>query len=299
VPDQIAFIQATSPIIDVSALASAVQMVDVGEADVAFSVVASHAFLWRKSGDRLVGVNHDPSTRPRRQDREPEFRETGSFYVMRVEGFVAAKHRFFGLVKPVLTTAFAGFEIDEPSDLEIARNLVASLDEASVQLLDEIKVLVTDFDGVHTDDTAYVDQFGNESVRVSRSDGLGISRLVNSGIKFLILSRESNPVVKARARKLNVECISGSRDKASALQQWLRGHGVHERECAYVGNDLNDLECLNLVGLRMAPSTSHDEVIKVADFVLSANPGDGLVREACEFVLKLNDEFRKREERSD
>ena len=86
-------------------------------------------------------------------------------------------------------------------------------------------MLITDFDGVHTDDAAYVDQNGRESVRVSRSDGLGIERLRQAGVAMLIVSKETNPVVRARAAKLGVEVLNGVEHKAEVVRDWLAARG--------------------------------------------------------------------------
>ena len=109
----------------------------------------------------------------------------------------------------------------------------------------DVDAVVTDFDGVHTDDTVLTDADGRESVRVSRSDGMGIARLRRAGIPVLILSTETNPVVGARARKLRVDVRQGVDDKAAALLRvGRRRSGIPLSRIAYLGNDINDLACL-------------------------------------------------------
>jgi len=284
-PSTLVFIQATSPVLDCQALERAIQIVESGQADVAFSAVVSHSFIWKFEGGQIVGVNHDSQKRERRQDRETEFRETGAFYVLNVTGFRNSKHRFFGRVLPVTTSFMSSFEIDEPEDLIWANRIS---DRLVPQGVGRIQAFVTDFDGVHTDDTALVSQDGVEFVQVSRSDGLGVNLLRESGIRMLILSREKNPVVQARARKLGVECIAGCDHKLEALLEWLTAEGIAPSQCAYVGNDLNDLECMRAVGLAMAPQSSPPEVLRSASVKLSHAPGVGLVREACGIVLEMN-----------
>ncbi len=94
-----AFVQATSPFIDVAALDQAVQLVRSRRRDSVFSAVETYGFLWAKSASAAAeAVNHDADHRPRRQDREPHYLETGAFYVVRAAGFRAAGHRFFGSV---------------------------------------------------------------------------------------------------------------------------------------------------------------------------------------------------------
>ncbi len=96
--DVVVLLQPTSPFIDSSDLDAAIERVLRHECDSVFSAVESWGFLWRHAAGRGMGVNHDPAVRPRRQDREPQFLETGAFYVMDADGFARAGHRFFGTV---------------------------------------------------------------------------------------------------------------------------------------------------------------------------------------------------------
>ena len=114
----------------------------------------------------------------------------------------------------------AAVEIDALAELRVA-DAIASVIQPAVGVVDEpmdVDAVITDFDGVHTDDAATVDEHGLESVRVSRSDGLGVASGGRLGIPFVIISTEVNPVVSARARKLGVEVLQGVQDKRTAVQ---------------------------------------------------------------------------------
>jgi N-acylneuraminate cytidylyltransferase len=145
--------------------------------------------------------------------------------------------------------------------------------------------VITDFDGVHTADTAYLDETGRESVRVSRSDGLGVGRLRAAGIPMLIVSKERNPVVTARARKLGVEVLQGVDDKAPAVRSWLAQHEIAPHRAAYLGNDVNDLEAMRVVGWPVAVRDARPEVLAAARLTLSKAGGQGAVRELCDLVV--------------
>lgn len=121
-------VQCTSPFLTASEIADCVAAVEAG-ADGAFTAAPSHGFLWQRddAGD-AVGVNHDKATRPRRQDRTPEFLETGAVYAMRADGFRRSGHRFFGRTVLIETDPARVLEIDEPDDLERARLLAPVLD---------------------------------------------------------------------------------------------------------------------------------------------------------------------------
>lgn len=281
--DLLVFCQATSPFIESKDLRQAITGVSRGEADVVFSATESHAFLWRKTDEGMEGINHDKTFRLRRQDMDPEYRETGAFYVMKTQGFVESKHRFFGKVACQVTDSRFAIDIDEPADLDLARMLAKN--EKAIPDLSRIKALVTDFDGVHTNNLASVNQEGIESVSVNRSDGLGISVLKNSSIKFLILSKEKNPVVTARAQKLAVESIQGIDNKPLALTEWVKQNNLSFNEIAYVGNDINDIEVMKLCGISIAVADSYPEVTEIADWVLKNNGGQGAIREITDALL--------------
>jgi YrbI family 3-deoxy-D-manno-octulosonate 8-phosphate phosphatase len=282
-PEILVFLQATSPFLDSAALARAVDRVAAGTEDVVFSAFETYAFLWRNGEQGAEGVNHDASFRPRRQDREPHYQETGAFYVLRVPGFLEARHRFFGRVGIEEVPEGSAIEIDTPAELATARALAPLLD-ARPQTVD-VDALVMDFDGVHTDDRVLVSSAGEESVRVSRGDGMGIGMLRESGLPMLILSKERNPVVAARGAKLGVEVRQGIDEKLPALREWAAAQGIPLGRIAYVGNDINDVACLRAVGWPIVVPDAHAGVMPEARLVLTQPGGRGALRELAELIL--------------
>ncbi|MBA8991364.1 N-acylneuraminate cytidylyltransferase [Curtobacterium pusillum] len=126
----VVFLQATSPFIDPADLDAAVARVRDGHADSVFAAAPSHAFLWRIGDDGAArAVNHDAAVRPRRQDREPEYRETGAFYVFRTDAFRQHRHRFHGRVELALVDARGAIDIDDASDLALASALAPRLEQ--------------------------------------------------------------------------------------------------------------------------------------------------------------------------
>ena len=292
------FIQATSPFIDPADLDAAIDRVASGERDVVFSAAPTHVFLWRvdAGSDRAVGVNHDAAHRPRRQDRQPEFAETGAFYVFGTEAFRRAGHRFFGRIGIQPVPPDHAIEIDDSGDLERARALAPHLDRVlaasafpyrtgSRHPHIDVDALVTDFDGVHTDDSASVDELGRESVQVSRADGAGIARLRAAGVPVLILSAEANPVVGRRADKLGVECRQGVADKGAALREWAADRGIALDRIAYLGNDRGDLPALALAGWPVVVPDAAPAARAAARHVLIRRGGHGAVRELADLIL--------------
>jgi YrbI family 3-deoxy-D-manno-octulosonate 8-phosphate phosphatase len=295
----VVFIQATSPFIDPASLDEAVARVEA-DADVVFSAIQTHAFLWRVGETGATGVNHDHSFRSRRQDRDAQFQETGAFYVMRADGFRAAGYRFFGTVGVVVVDERHAIEIDTVDQLAVSSVLARAFDpDAAVDLpapalpgptAIDVDAVVTDFDGVHTDDRVLVSEDGTEFITANRSDGMGVRLLREAGVPMLILSTEVNPVVSARARKLDVDVRHGLTDKASALVEWVEQRGLDLARVAYVGNDVNDLACLDLVGWPIAVADAHPLVIAAARVVLTRRGGDGAVRELAELAMPTDKE---------
>ncbi|UZD61546.1 acylneuraminate cytidylyltransferase [Brevibacterium sp. JSBI002] len=278
------FMQCTSPFIDSASIENAVRTVRADDADVVFSAVEDHSFLWRLDDDtQAVAVGHEASFRPRRQDRAKHFNETGAFYVMRTSGLIEHEHRFFGRIGIEEVPPEHAREIDDMSDLTLVRAIAASQTQETAQVID-VDALVTDFDGVHTDDGAYVDEDGNEQVRVHRGDGMGISRLVKSGVPVMILSKERNPVVTRRAEKLRVDVAQGIDNKASILDAWITANDLDPARVAYVGNDINDLEAFDVVGWPIAVADAHPRVLAAARVILDRPGGRGAVREVCDLI---------------
>jgi YrbI family 3-deoxy-D-manno-octulosonate 8-phosphate phosphatase len=287
-PDVVAFVQCTSPFVDSKALADAVDRVSAGEIDVAFAAAPTYEFLWSvEPDDRLglaKGINHDAAVRLRRQDRQPDWRETGAFYVMDTDGFRAAGHRFFGRVAVAPVPERTSIEIDTTEHIEVARALSRERRDEGAEL-SGVVALVTDFDGVHTDDRATVGEDGAEFVVVSRADGHGIKLLREAGVPVLILSTETNSVVARRAAKLGVDCIHGVDDKVGELRRWLAEHDLDPAHTAYIGNDVQDLATMEFVGCPIAVCDGHPSVIERAAYVTRRPGGRGAVREVAELIL--------------
>lgn len=120
-PDLIVFLQCTSPLTLAADIDGTVQALLSEHANTALAVTPFHYFLWQQAenGD-AVGVNHDKRVRLLRQQRAPQYRETGAIYVMQTNGFLQTKHRFFGKTALYVMPAERCLEIDEPFDLQMA-----------------------------------------------------------------------------------------------------------------------------------------------------------------------------------
>ena len=156
----VVLVQCTSPFLTSGEIDEVVSAVADHDADSAFTAAPFHGFLWRQA-DSAIGVNHDPSYRPRRQDRPEDLLETGAAYAMDAVGFRRHGSRFFGRTVAVRTDPARVLEIDEPADLERARALASLLDAPpETPTRADIDAVVLDFDGTQTDDRVWVSGTG-------------------------------------------------------------------------------------------------------------------------------------------
>jgi YrbI family 3-deoxy-D-manno-octulosonate 8-phosphate phosphatase len=149
-----------------------------------------------------------------------------------------------------------------------------------------LRLMVFDFDGVFTDNMVYVFEDGREAVCCSRSDGIGLRRLESAGVELMIVSTEVNPVVSFRAAKLKIACMQGVEDKLTALTRLTGERGIDLSMVGFVGNDINDRQCLARVGLPVVVADSHPEVLQLAYYRTVAVGGRGAVREICDLVAE-------------
>ena len=151
--------------------------------------------------------------------------------------------------------------------------------------LNNIKLLVYDFDGVMTDNKVYIDQEGNEMVQVNRADGLGVSEIKKLGIKQIIISTEKNSVVSKRAKKLKIDCLQGINNKMKTLNNYCKDNNYTLNNVGYVGNDINDLDVMKSSGWTWCPADAHEDIKKISDHIFSNNGGDGVIRELFDLII--------------
>lgn len=150
----------------------------------------------------------------------------------------------------------------------------------------DIDALIFDFDGVFTDNKVILSETGEESVVCSRGDGLllEIFRDLYSDIPLMVISKETNIVVTKRCAKLKLTCLHGIDDKLSVLTQWCKDNGKSLDNIIYLGNDLNDLDCMRAVHCGVAVNDSYTEILDIANIILKSTGGNGAVRELLEAV---------------
>lgn len=146
----------------------------------------------------------------------------------------------------------------------------------------DIHLIVYDFDGVFTDNKVLVFEDGKEAVFCNRADGWAVQKIKELGIPQIILSSEQNRVVRSRAKKLGLPVINNSRNKGLDLIRYCKRNKYRLKNVVYLGNDVNDLEAMRLVGHPVATQDAHCEIKKNAEVVLKTKGGEGVVRELFE-----------------
>ena len=152
------------------------------------------------------------------------------------------------------------------------------------------KYIIFDFDGVFTDNFVYLNERGEESVRCSKADSLGLNLFTaflnenGLSIKMLVLSSERNSVVTKRCEKLGLPVFSGVIDKKKFILEQFSASCFEDM--LYVGNDVNDLECIKVSRYAACPNDADESIIKYCNFVGRKNGGEGFIRELIELIIR-------------
>ncbi len=302
-PDIVVQLRPTSPIRPNTLVDDAVQLLfDHPGIDSVRGVVPSgqnpHK-MWKidpKSGmmHGLIEVAEieEPYNAPR-QVLPETFWQTGHIDAIRPHVIIQQNSMSGKNILPVMIDPIYTVDIDKPTDWQRAEWLVwyGGLEMVTPgnkrrKLPDKVDLIVFDFDGVMTNNLVYVNQDGVESVAANRSDGMGIVRLRNSGIKAMVLSTETNPVVEARCKKLKLPMIQGVENKDVVLRDYLETNGYNPNNVIFVGNDINDVPCYSIVGCSIAVADAQPVASRQADIVLQHSGGYGAVREVCDLVMR-------------
>jgi len=151
----------------------------------------------------------------------------------------------------------------------------------------QVKLLLTDSDGVLTDTGVYYSANGEELKRFSIRDGMGVERLRNLvKVETGIMTGENSGSVKKRAEKLGIsELHLECKDKATELERIMTLKNLKLEEIAFIGDDMNDMEIMTKVGLSACPSDAYPEIKKEADFICENRGGYGAFREFAEYII--------------
>jgi len=304
-PDVVVQLRPTSPIRPPDCVDNAVKMLLAHpDADSVRGVVSAGQNpykMWRLDGPEspmtpLLSVDRlaEPYNAPR-QSLPPIFWQSGHVDAIRSTTILRKGSMSGDKIYPLIVDVRYTIDIDNLADWARYEALVYA---GSIEMVtpgrrprpmpERIDLIITDFDGVITDNRVWTDQHGNETVVASRSDSMHIREFLERGIGIVILSSEPNPVVQARAGKMGqVEVVQGIdiKGKGAALRQLLTRKRVDASNVVYIGNDLNDLPCFEIAGWAVAVADAYPPVRRKADYVLKTAGGHGALRELCDLVL--------------
>ena len=149
-----------------------------------------------------------------------------------------------------------------------------------------IKILLTDVDGVLTDGGMYYTPTGDSMKKFHARDGMGVNLLKKSGIPTIIVTKEKTEMVKNWAKKMNIAHVyDGVQEKGKILEEICKKYSVTSSEIAYIGDDVNDLDLLKKVGFSVTPNDGIVDAKNFVDYVCEKKGGDGVLREIADMIL--------------
>lgn len=151
----------------------------------------------------------------------------------------------------------------------------------------DIKMLVLDVDGTLTDGKIYMSANGELMKAFNIKDGYALVHLCKQGIEPIIITGRSSEIVKRRCEELGIrELHQGVANKVECLKEVCKKKGITTKRCAYIGDDVNDIDCMMLCGHKAAPADAMKSVREVVDYVCEARGGEGAVREYCDYIIE-------------
>ena len=152
----------------------------------------------------------------------------------------------------------------------------------------KLKLVTTDVDGVLTDGGKYYGNKGESMKKFHTRDGMGVNILLRNNMKTCIITKEKSKIVSKWAADMNVSLLfMGQKHKEQTLLKICKKYNYKNSEIAYIGDDVNDVELMKLVGFSGSPNDAIIEVKKNADYVCTNNGGDGAFREFIDLILKI------------
>ena len=276
-PELVIFLPLTSPIPGHRDVDLAVETLQREHADSLFSARTIRGLPWLSTGSTITPVGHHPAEQalPRRH-----VEETGSIYVFKPSVLRTHNSILGGRISAYITDPDSSDQAHGPLTTEnIDQPAGMPMPIVSPPDLGDVRLLVLDFDGVLTDNRVLVNEDGVEAVWCHRGDGLGIAQIKRLGVDIIVISTETNPVVTARCRKLDVHCIQGCSDKLAALKALAKERRIGPDSIAYVGNDVNDLSCMEWVAMPIAVADAVEQIRMMSRAITSRRGGWGVVQE--------------------
>jgi YrbI family 3-deoxy-D-manno-octulosonate 8-phosphate phosphatase len=253
--------------------------------DSILSCCESKRFFWRNG----KALNYDIYNRPRRQDFQGTLIENGAFYISSVFDIKKTNNRISGDIGIYKMPEYTYTEIDELEDWIVAESLMRNfILKNKNHNLSNIKLFLSDVDGVLTDAGMYYTENGDEFKKFCAYDGMGFHLLQKTGVKVGILTSEDRDLNRRRAKKLRLDFdFHGAKDKLQVVKDLCKKENITLEEVAYIGDDINCFGLLSNVGIAACPNNAVSEIKSIPNIIqLHKNGGDGVVRELVEVILQ-------------
>ncbi|NFF81661.1 acylneuraminate cytidylyltransferase [Clostridium botulinum] len=285
--DNIVLVQVTSPMIKSEDISNGFKKIRENNFDSILSVVRQKRFIWNenKSGE-IRPYNYNYMNRPRRQEFDGFLVENGAFYITSKTLLLKNKCRISNKIGCVEMDEKSYFEIDELEDWYIVEELLKQEKPDRKTIFNNIRMLLTDSDGVLTDGGMYYSENGDEIKKFNTKDGMAFELLKKQGIITGIITGESRELIKRRAEKMQVnELYMGVRDKLKVVKSLCEKYDIAMNQIVYIGDDINDIDVIKNVGIGCATNDAMKNVKKAANYITKAKGGQGVVREVAEEIF--------------
>lgn len=287
--ESVALIQATSPLLKSAELTSAFHKMSREGYDSMVSVARQKRFLWEELADGAARpLNYHPKNRPRRQEFDGHLVENGAFYLIRRSALLDSKCRLSGRIGIFEMPAESYLEIDELPDWKAVESLLVSQKTKKLNSTDlsKTRMFVTDVDGVLTDAGMYYSENGDELKKFNTRDAVGLRLLREAGITVGIITSEKTRLMEKRATKMGVDFLhQGVANKLEILKEECSRRKIPLHQVAYIGDDINDLECMYSEVFSACPTDAVIEIKKNVSLVLNFKGGAGAVRQFADLIL--------------
>ncbi len=286
--ENIVLIQATSPLLQSADLDRGFEAFARPDTDSVLSVVRQKRFHWAEDAEGVARpTNYDVYHRPRRQEFPGYLVENGAFYITSREDLLRTENRVSGAIRAVEMNEDTFLEIDEPSDWLIIEALMKKNGISAPPEMPEIRMLLTDCDGVLTDGGMYYSEYGDELKKFNTRDGVAFRLLRERGVITGILTGESVELNRRRAEKLKLDILEpGCANKKETMLRICAEQGISPENVCYVGDELIDVEAIRTAGWGCCPADACSEAKAAADYVARTPGGAGVIREIVSRILE-------------
>ncbi|MBF0312073.1 MAG: acylneuraminate cytidylyltransferase [Oligoflexia bacterium] len=229
-----------------------------------------------------------------RQQIKGFFYDDGNIYILKKE-LVEQGLWFGGKIERMISSKELSYEIDDDTDFFIVEQLLLKrfhpecIPLSLREKIKNIKMLILDVDGVLTDGSMYYSENGDEIKKFNTRDGKGIELIRSLGIKTAIVTSENTEIVARRANKLKIDHLyQGIKEKSDVVKKLAQMENITLNQLAYIGDDLNDLSALKIVGCPVTVANASSANKSVAIYITLGKGGEGAVREFCDLIINVH-----------